>query len=113
MFYADEDLESTQASNAQLLLPDTTINTKSESISVFGEVSYSLMDGRLIPLVGLRYFEDDRSADDSAEQVSVDDQNFDSWNPRFNLAWVPNDTSNYYLNVVKGFRSGELNSPSV
>ncbi len=113
VFYADEDLESTTASNAQLLLPDTTLNTKSESISVFGEISYSLMDGRLIPLVGLRYFEDDRSAEEATGTFEINDQRFDSWNPRFNLAWFPNDTSNYYLNVVKGFRSGELNSPPV
>ena len=112
VFYADEDIDETFTSNAPFLLPSAITNTKSESISVFGEISYSLMDGRLIPLVGLRYFEDDRKSEELTGTFELNDQSFDSWNPRFNLAWFPNDTSNYYLNIVKGFRSGALNPPS-
>jgi hypothetical protein len=34
--------------------------TDTENYSIFGEVSYDLMDGKLVPLVGVRYYSDDR-----------------------------------------------------
>jgi iron complex outermembrane receptor protein len=101
------------------LVPANAARIDSKSISVFGEVSWSLMDGRLTPLVGLRYFTDDRHfVDDSSTQgVPADDtavsDTFETVNPRFNLAYTPNANDLYYLNVAKGFRSGNFNTSSV
>lgn len=100
------------------LLPAALSQIDQESISVFGEVSWSLMDGKLTPLIGLRYFTDDRDFDDDSATpaVAADDtiisDTFESVNPRFNLSYAPDDDSLYYINVAKGFRSGTFNSSS-
>jgi len=85
---------------------------ESESISFFGEASWSFFDGKLTPLVGLRYFEDDRFGMANAASAGVvppEPDTFDSVNPRFNLTYQPSIYSLYYLNVAKGFRSGNFN----
>lgn len=94
---------------------------KTKSFAVFGEVSYELLDGRLIPLAGLRYFKDKRSAagpttlfptftPPGVTLTSSAADTFDSWNPRFNLTFKPNDDGTIYVNVAKGFRSGSIQS---
>lgn len=94
---------------------------KTRSFAVFGEASYELLDGRLIPLVGLRYFEDKRSAAGpttlfptfAPPGVTLQGSGkgkFDSWNPRFNLTFKPSDDATIYANVAKGFRSGSIQS---
>ncbi|MEM1142792.1 MAG: TonB-dependent receptor [Pseudomonadota bacterium] len=89
---------------------------ESEQLSVFGEVSYELIEGKLTGLFGLRYFEDDRTwtEEQSILSVPLDDVNetFDSINPRFNLAYTPDEDSLYFLNIAKGFRSGIVNPVS-
>ena len=96
---------------------DSILEINSESIAIFGEMSYELMDGKLVPLIGLRYFEDDRDFSETAilfagtpnqlpPTVESDSASFDSWNPRFNLSYYPNDNSTLYFNAAKGFRSG-------
>jgi outer membrane receptor protein involved in Fe transport len=94
---------------------------RSESYAVFGEASYELFDGKLIPLVGLRYFHDKRSASGTTTTFptftppgipltgSVGAK-FHSWNPRFNLTFKPGDNQTLYVNVAKGFRSGSIQS---
>jgi iron complex outermembrane recepter protein len=86
---------------------------KSKSFAVFGEASYELFDGKLIPLVGLRYFNDDRSA--SGRTVFGGTSSFDSGgetfkalSPRFNLTFRPNEDALYYANIARGFRSGTI-----
>jgi outer membrane receptor protein involved in Fe transport len=69
------------------------------------------MDGRLVPTVGLRYYNDKREAIDLRDGVrSKAERSFSSVNPRFNLAYKPADGKLYYLNIAKGFRSGALQS---
>ncbi len=96
---------------------DQTIDT--DAYALFGEVSYELMGGKLVPLLGLRYFEDDRSALERFTGIDlllgplvdhpiVSEQTFDSLNPRFNLSYYPDDTTTVYANVAKGFRSGTV-----
>ena len=113
----DTDLSFAQGFLQALAGSDSVLEIKSESIAVFGEMSYEFMDGKLVPLVGLRYFEDDRDftetatlfagtpneAPPTAESGSA---SFDSWNPRFNLSYYPNDNTTLYFNAAKGFRSG-------
>lgn len=118
---------------------DAVSDVNSEVLAVFGEISYELFDGTLVPLFGLRYFEDDRDLVSNSIRASgigptslpfgtcdpavlalfgltcevalpefIFDDTFDSINPRFNLSYFPNETSMYYINIAKGFRSGTI-----
>ena len=89
----------------------------SESTAVFGEVSYGFLNDTLRPLVGLRYFKDNRdfySLNRPPGPVQPPafraKETFDSINPRFNLAWKPSEEVNLYANVARGFRSGTFNT---
>lgn len=86
---------------------------KTESFAVFGEASYSLFDGKLIPLVGLRYFRDTRSASGpttfgGVTTVDSGRGTFDAVSPRFNLTYKPSDQALIYVNIARGFRSGTI-----
>ena len=116
VFYSDSDLKGPQSSNMPALIPSTNQALKSQAISVFSEVSWKFLDGRLIPLVGLRYFEDDRSSRTDLVGVGTIDSGkatFDSVGPRFNLSWIPSGSALWYLNVAKGFRSGSFNNAAL
>lgn len=85
------------------------------SWSVFGEASLELFGGKLVPLVGLRYFEDDRSArgiDRNTLVASNTSASWDSLSPRFNLTYNASDDLLFYFNAANGFRSGALQTPS-
>ena len=100
---------------ARLGLINTLGNLKTDSYSLFGEASVSLFDGKLEPLVGLSYFEDDRSSagvDRNTRALTGTKATFDSLNPRFNLKYKPTDNGNIYINIAKGFRSGSLQTPA-
>ena len=95
-----------------------------QAYAVFGNVSYAFLDGKLVPTVGFRYFEDQRDNDltidrwvmvpdsDPAEHVWTEaipssySETFDAFTPRFTLAYFPTDDSQIYINAAKGFRSG-------
>lgn len=89
-----------------------------KSWSAFGEVSLDLFGGALVPLVGLRYFHDERegrslirSSDLLGTPPGTIDAGEESWNslnPRFNLTWRPAEDAILYFNAAKGFRSGTL-----
>ena len=93
----------------------TTTQTGSEQKSVFGEMTYELIEGRLTALIGARWFEDKREQTE-ATLVPVNtvapmlEETFDSVNPRLNLSYTPDDDTLFYFNVAKGFRSGVFNS---
>lgn len=106
-------------------LRDESSLYESQSYAVFGEISWDLMGGRLVPLLGLRYFEDDRSFHTTTfnppgppplataarvPRTFATDATFDSLNPRFNLSYELTDGTMLYLNVAKGFRSGTFNT---
>ena len=88
----------------------------SEQKSVFIEVSYDLIEDKLTALVGLRYFEDDRTFGETANLFPFPlpdvGETFDSVNPRVNLAYTPDENSLYFFNFAKGFRSGLINAVS-
>jgi len=90
----------------------TTLNNR-DSIAFFGEFSWSLMDGQLIPLVGVRWAEEDFDGDTVTAAGRPDGQKFDTTNFRFNLSWLPSDDTHYYLNIAEGFRSGIFNTEAV
>ena len=82
----------------------------SKAFSVFGEISYSFLEGKLTPLFGIRSYNDTRSFDFNTNG-GLQKEEFTSINPRFNLSYKPNKYQNYYLNIAKGFRSGVFNNP--
>ncbi len=90
---------------------------ESEQRSVFGEVTYDLNDNWTL-LVGLRWFEDERSSDETQiiggfpiPYPRIEDT-FDSVNPRLNLSYITDEGKHYYFNAAKGFRSGVFNGIS-
>ncbi|WP_417451906.1 TonB-dependent receptor [Kordiimonas sp.] len=93
-----------------LALTGETI-TRTENGSLFGEVSYDLMGGKLVPLFGIRYFKDSRSSDSVSNGVPTSsDDDLDAWTWRANLAFYPNDNWMLFFNAGTGFRSSILQS---
>lgn len=103
----------------EAVFPDNQVVAllNTESTAVFGEASYAFMDGKLVALAGLRWFDDTRTQKEWFTREFVDgepvnfeffqtEKDFDSVNPRFNLSYFPNDTGMAYVNIAKGFRSG-------
>ncbi len=94
---------------------NTLGNITTKSWSVFGEASVELFDGKLEPLIGLSYFEDDRESkgiDRATGLPRVASGKWDSLNPRFNLKYKPAENGTIYFNAAKGFRSGSLQTPA-
>jgi len=89
---------------------ENTVLNNRDSIAFFGESSWSLMDGKLIPLVGVRWSEEDFEGDTMTAAGRPDGQKFDNTNFRFNLSWLPAEGTHYYLNIAEGFRSGVFNN---
>jgi iron complex outermembrane receptor protein len=91
----------------------TTISTR--NTSVFGEVSYDLFGGKLVPLLGLRHYRDQRSFDGAtstpAPTSSSGKASPDVVTWRANLAYHPGVDATLYLNVGTGFRSGIVQAP--
>ena len=92
----------------------TETDTESTQFAVFGEISHEFKNGLITPLVGLRYFRDDREKMIQAAGFTTLDQDevFDLVSPRFNLRITPSDDTMYFLNVSRGFRSGTFNAPA-
>ena len=74
-----------------------------------------MFGGKLIPLAGIRYYEDDRSFSSALVQFGV--PSFDSaettadvvtW--RANLGYFPSENLTFFFNAGTGFRSGQLQS---
>jgi outer membrane receptor protein involved in Fe transport len=91
---------------------DVVGDLDTKSWSLFGEISMDLFGGKLVPLVGLRYFEDERGSDglDRATGLprSIGPAHYDAWSPRFNLSYHATENGLFYVNVAMGFRSGVL-----
>jgi outer membrane receptor protein involved in Fe transport len=113
IFYSNSEITRVTETNAQEVLPSSTSKVSADSISVFGEASWPLLGGKLVPLVGLRVFEDRRSASSTALEAGLGPFTFDDAAPRFSLSYLPTPRSTYYLNIAKGFRSGSFNAPGV
>lgn len=92
-----------------------------ESYAIFGEATQDFLDKKLAATLGVRYFKDDRSRDDGVDPATIAlvqslnpdftgqvQSNFETVNPKFNLAFQPTDNWMLYTNVAKGFRSGQI-----
>lgn len=82
-------------------------NTLTKNYAFFGEVSYDLFDGKLVPLVGLRTYHDDRSFADGTSSVPTN-ADVNTW--RLNLAYLPTDDLTMFLSASTGFRPGIVQS---
>lgn len=89
--------------------------TKTKNYSGFGEISYDLFDGKVVPLGGIRIYHDDRSfTGDGTSLLAVPTKGGASptvvtW--RANLSIHPNSSTTVFLNAGTGFRSGIIQSP--
>jgi outer membrane receptor protein involved in Fe transport len=89
------------------LLINADNNTLTENWAIFGEVSYDLFDGKLVPLVGLRTYHDDRAFADSNGKVPTK-ESVETW--RLNLSYLPNDDLTMFVSAATGFRPGIVQS---
>lgn len=94
-----------------LVLPGVNINADNDTLTknwaVFGEVSYDLFDGKVVPLVGLRTYHDKRSFADSGGTVPTE-ANVQTW--RVNLSYLPTDNLTMFVSAATGFRPGIVQS---
>lgn len=95
----------------QLERPGTSINadnnTLTENYAFFGEVSYDLFDGKLVPLLGLRTYHDKRTFEDATSSLGST-KDVDTW--RVNLSWLPTDDLTMFVTASTGFRAGIVQS---
>lgn len=85
--------------------------TKTENYSVFGEVSYDLLDGKIVPLVGVRYYHDKRDLLSEQTFAGVSSVDQGSARPekvtwRANISFHPTDDLTAFATVSTGFRVG-------
>lgn len=107
--YYLRDAERQDAIDVPGLLSSNSRQTN-DSHAAFGEVTLKLPNPAWAVTAGLRYFEDDVDAVDTAANGSTSTLNgkFDSWNPRVSLSWKPGENTTFYASAAKGFRSGQL-----
>jgi outer membrane receptor protein involved in Fe transport len=82
--------------------------TRSRANAVFGEGTYSF--GKFDLTAGLRYYDEKLGGFETNSGVVTPDEGdtYKSLNPRFSLAWHPNDRATIYASAAKGFRAGQL-----
>ncbi len=112
VYYADVDQLLEQDARALLGPGGLFLQTHtSESLALFGELTRSFADGRAQATLGARYWEEDKGTLEAANPAAAQEQTFDDVSPRFSLAFYPNPDNTFYLNVAKGFRSGQNQFP--
>jgi outer membrane receptor protein involved in Fe transport len=85
--------------------------TETRNRSIFSELSYDLLGGKLVPLVGVRYFEDKRNSDSVSNGVPASSSSKPTaWTWRANLAYHVTEDWMVFVNAGTGFRSGILQS---
>jgi outer membrane receptor protein involved in Fe transport len=86
--------------------------THTENVALFGEVSYDLLGGKLVPLAGVRVYHDDRNFETTLNGAvtgeGASDPTVTTW--RANLSYYPNSDTTLYFNAGTGFRSGIVQS---
>jgi len=106
---AYQDGEGPQSN--QLQLPTQSINADNNTITknyaVFGEMSYGLFNGKIVPLVGLRSYHDKRTFEDATSSLPST-KDVTTW--RANVSWLPTDDLTMFVTVATGFRSGIVQS---
>lgn len=89
-------------------------DTDATSEALFGEATWSMSSVPIDLTLGLRSVREELKGQESNAGVaepSVSGE-YKSTNPRFIVAWRPNDAWRFYASAAKGYRSGQL-QPSV
>jgi outer membrane receptor protein involved in Fe transport len=82
-------------------------NTITRNYAVFGEISYDLFDGKIVPLIGGRHYHDKRTFADATSSLPSE-KNVNTW--RVNLSWLPTDDLTMFVTAATGFRAGIVQS---
>jgi outer membrane receptor protein involved in Fe transport len=80
---------------------------QTEAWSMFGEASLLMLDGLLEPTIGVRYYSDDREAENRING-DVFDRDTSATSPRFGLKINVSEEGMVYVNAAKGFRTGAV-----
>lgn len=93
--------------------------------AVFGQVGFDIND-QWDATFALRYDEDEREQTTETPPGFIPaalasdlvtgqkrKETWDAWQPKFTLRWQPNDTSTFYGDLSRGFRSGGFNQSGV
>jgi iron complex outermembrane recepter protein len=106
---AYQDGEGPQSN--QLVRPGTNINadnnTVTKNYAAFGELSYGLFDGKIVPLIGLRRYHDKRTFEAGTTSLPTT-KDVTTW--RVNVSWLPSDDLTVFATVATGFRAGIVQS---
>ena len=88
-------------------------DTRTRNYSAFGEISYDLFGGKVVPLIGIRYFKDDRRfvADSILTGSGSGRTRPDKVTWRANLSFFPSENVTAFATVSSGFRSGITQTP--
>ena len=132
-FYQDGETFGGQ----DVLLPDFGFNSinasnllSSESWAIYGEASRTSEDEKWVLTIGGRYYEEKRGFNENSSvelltpitgapdpivtnTVGTDSATNDTFNPRLNVAYYPNEDSMLYFEAAKGFRSGSITSTAI
>ena len=89
---------------------DYLVDVKSKARALFGEATYTLPFVPVDVTAGLRYYRERITGleSDAGLPPARRARAYESWNPRFSLAWHPLSTAIVYVSAAKGFRSGQL-----
>jgi iron complex outermembrane receptor protein len=82
-------------------------NTITRNWAGFGEISYDLLGGKLVPLVGVRYYHDRRSYEDATSKLP---STLEKTTWRVNLSYFPTDSISAFATVSTGFRVNTVQS---
>lgn len=86
---------------------DTSNNAKTENWAGFGEVSYDLLGGKIVPLVGIRHYRDRRVYEEGAVRLPT---TLKKTTYRINLSYLPNDDLTAFVTLSTGFRVNTIQS---
>jgi outer membrane receptor protein involved in Fe transport len=108
-FFQDAASPYRYSIDAPWMQAEGSTRTSTQNGSLFGELSYDFLHGRLVPLVGVRYFQDHREAHSLSNGVpaaSESNPRIGTW--RINLSVLPSARWLAFLSAGTGFRSGLL-----
>lgn len=93
---------------------DNKSDTDATSEALFGEATWSMSSVPIDLTLGLRSVREDLKGQESNAGVAdpAASGEYNSTNPRFIVAWRPNEAWRVYASAAKGYRSGQL-QPSV
>ncbi|MGV3730605.1 MAG: TonB-dependent receptor domain-containing protein [Sphingopyxis sp.] len=89
---------------------DNRGHVASKARALFGEIGYRMAFAPIDLVGGLRYYHERLSGFevDAGVVTPQPGGRYQSWNPRFSIAWHPAPRTTLYASAAKGFRAGQL-----